>query len=172
MKCVSKSFLISAPRIWVLLFVCWFKTCCVAGFFFQAGPLNCFHALPAWLWNIANKQSPEQKPTQQNILFSLGVSLGAVSHCCSAVRRQSQNSSVLIFLPWKLSSGGLHLPAPLMREEAAASYSLSFLNFSSLAESGGAFPCPNINSSNIEETCLGIKKYIWRLLPVFMSSPS
>lgn len=113
----------------------------VAGYFFQAGPLNCFHALHAWLWNTTNKQSPEQKPTQQNILFSLGVSLGAVSHCCSALGRQSQNNSVSFFLPWKLSSGGLP-DQHLWGGRKWLSHSLSFLNFSTLAESDGPFPCP------------------------------
>lgn len=128
MKCVSKSFPIPTPGIWFLLVVCLLANSkpadCVAGYFFQVGPLNCFHAPPAWLWNTTDKQSPELKPTQQNILFSLGISLGAVFHCCSAVWRQSQNSSVSFFLPWKLSSGGVPWPAPLRREEMACTHSV------------------------------------------------
>lgn len=116
---------LSCPRIWFLLLLFVYLVSanskpahCGAGYFFQAGPLNCFHALPVRLWNISNKQSPEQKPTQQNILFSLGVSLGVVSQCCSAVERQSQKSSISFFLSWKLSAA-VPCPASPRKQEAA-----------------------------------------------------
>lgn len=63
-------------------------------------------------------------------------------------------------------------PPASSSEQGGGACAQPVLNFSSLAGSDGAFPCPYIKPSNTEEVCLGVDQGSLTRLPAFVPSPS
>lgn len=63
-------------------------------------------------------------------------------------------------------------PPDSSSEQGGGAFAQPGLNFSSLAWSDGAFPCPYIKPSNTEEVCLGVGQGSLTRLPDFVPSPS
>lgn len=172
MEGVSKSFPIPAPRIWFLLFVCLLANSkpadCVAGYFFQAGPLNCFPALPACEVSLINRV--QNKSLHNKTSFSPWASpwvrfpTAALQFGGRAKAAQSHSSSLEVVTrqPTPTSSS----------EEGGGACAQSVLDLFSLAGRDGAFPYPYIKPSNTEEVCLGVDQRSLTLLPGFVPCPS
>lgn len=141
---------------------------CVAGYFFQAGPLNCFPAPPACEISLINRV--QNKSLHNKTSFSPWASpwvrfpTAALQFGGRAKAAQSHSSSLEIVTrqPTPTSSS----------EEGGGAWAQSVLDLSSLAGRDGAFPCLDIKPSNTEEVCLGVDPRSLTLLPDFVPCPS